>query len=540
MQNHGNFDMYLWMAVNQFFSKIEMTPFITYLAITYFLFDYCLKNQTEIIYTINKFLFPDKKKGIVILKSHSLTVNNIWGKTINKICYSDYFIAFHYYFQKNLHEIKGYSSFEERRIDSNLKIGLSNDKYEIPTKEHYVFLPIGNTKILIHKKLEIYCDILETIQKSKSSSENSDKNSEPAKSDEKIEIVFYRESYTSECSTKIIFNFLEECLKDYNKMFEESISKQFIYEYRGCESLSENDSHTKIDLIYDEYECLHNKDLDTNIFFDDKEKLLKYIEPFIFDPDRTNHPDEEKYKKAGYAFKAGLLFHGLPGCGKTSTIKGILKKTRRNGVLINLNRVKTNNELEKIFRNYTINNRVYTGKQLCFIIEDCDAFQNDFLKKRESQEIEEDTCFKKNNSKPEETLLEKIIVNSVSTNEFSKISSDKISLSTFLNILDGIIELHGVMIIFTTNHPEKIDPALLRPGRIDFQIEFKKCSTKTIKQMLSNHFSNLYLKPDLLKQLDDYIIEEKFSPAEVQAILFQNINDIEACIKQLIQKCHNK
>ena len=36
---------------------------------------------------------------------------------------------------------------------------------------------------------------------------------------------------------------------------------------------------------------------------------------------------EECYKNAGMTFKAGLLFHGYPGCGKTSTIKGILKST---------------------------------------------------------------------------------------------------------------------------------------------------------------------------------------------------------------------
>ncbi len=539
MRDSGNFDMYLWMAINQFLSKTEITPFIGLLIIIIFLANYYFNNQTMIIYTINKFFFPDKKKGLVTLRGHSLTMTNLWGKTINKTCYSDYFVAFHYYFQKNLYKIKGYQSFEERKIDSNLKV-IERKHNDIPTKEHYVFLPIGNTKILVNKNLEIYCDILETTENSKNSTDSSEKNSDPAKKTEKLEIIFYRESYTSESSTKVIFEFLDQCLKEYNKMFEESISKQFIYEYRGSESSSENDSNIKINLIYDEYECLHNKDLDTNIFFDDKEKLLKYIEPFIFDPDRLTHPDEEKYKKAGYAFKAGLLFHGLPGCGKTSTIKGILKKTRRNGVLINLNRVKTSSELEKIFRNYTINNRVYTGKQLCFIIEDCDAFQNDFLKKRDKELEEQELSFNKNKHDSEGSLLEKIIVNSVSTMDSNKSNSDRISLSTFLNILDGIIELHGVMIIFTTNHPEKIDPALLRPGRIDFQVEFKKCSTKTIKHMLSNHFSNLYLKQELLKQLDDYIIEEKFSPAEVQAILFQNINDIDSCIKQLIQKSHNK
>jgi len=54
----------------------------------------------------------------------------------------------------------------------------------------------------------------------------------------------------------------------------------------------------------------------------------------------------------------------------------------------------------------------------------------------------------------------------------SKKSTDsKMSLSTLLNSLDGIITPPGLIVIATTNHPEHIDPALLRPGRFDIQIE---------------------------------------------------------------------
>ena len=44
-------------------------------------------------------------------------------------------------------------------------------------------------------------------------------------------------------------------------------------------------------------------------------------------------------------------------------------------------------------------------------------------------------------------------------------------------VFDGLLEMPGRIIIITTNHPEKIDKALLRPGRIDRKIEFKKCTS---------------------------------------------------------------
>lgn len=44
---------------------------------------------------------------------------------------------------------------------------------------------------------------------------------------------------------------------------------------------------------------------------------------------------------------------------------------------------------------------------------------------------------------------------------------DKLDLSGLLNVLDGIVDTPGRIVIMTTNHPEKLDKALIRPGRID-------------------------------------------------------------------------
>ena len=59
------------------------------------------------------------------------------------------------------------------------------------------------------------------------------------------------------------------------------------------------------------------------------------------------------------------------------------------------------------------------------------------------------------------------------------------TLGCLLNIIDGILEIPGRIIILTTNYIDKIDKALLRPGRIDFNICLKYANIKITKEILS-------------------------------------------------------
>ena len=45
--------------------------------------------------------------------------------------------------------------------------------------------------------------------------------------------------------------------------------------------------------------------------------------------------------------------------------------------------------------------------------------------------------------------------------------SDRLDLAGLLNVLDGVVDCPNRILIMTTNHPEKLDAALIRPGRID-------------------------------------------------------------------------
>jgi chaperone BCS1 len=58
-----------------------------------------------------------------------------------------------------------------------------------------------------------------------------------------------------------------------------------------------------------------------------------------------------------------------------------------------------------------------------------------------------------------------------------------ISLSTLLNLLDGVNACEGRIVVMTSNHPERLDPALIRPGRIDVQVELPNATAHQIEQM---------------------------------------------------------
>ena len=106
---------------------------------------------------------------------------------------------------------------------------------------------------------------------------------------------------------------------------------------------------------------------------------------------------------------------------------------------------------------------------------------------------------------------------------------DKLDLATLLNVLDGVRETPGRIIILSTNHPERLDDALLRPGRFDLVIHFKKHDRTILKQ----HVAEFYDAP--LTEAEDHILsyqslDNKWTPAEVSQILFKHIEDrTEAC-----------
>jgi hypothetical protein len=204
--------------------------------------------------------------------------------------------------------------------------------------------------------------------------------------------------------------------------------------------------------------------------------------------------------------------------GKPSFIKAIANDTNRHIINILLKKNMTVSDLLSLFYDKKINiqdEKGFYGIEIpiyerLYILEDVDCLTDIVLKRELQDELKN---INKNNNF--ETQMKKQII--------EQNNEPIITLNHLLNILDGVIEHFGRIIIMTTNHIEKIDSALMRPGRFDSVIEFKHCSSKTITTMINHIFllndNDIELLPESTIQKYDNI----FTPAEVQEILLSNL-----------------
>ena len=153
------------------------------------------------------------------------------------------------------------------------------------------------------------------------------------------------------------------------------------------------------------------------------------------------------------------------------------------------------------------------------MLEDADCLTN-LVCSREYRDKEEK---EKEEDKDDELYFEK--------NMAKKMNADNpANMSDFLNILDGILEIEGRIIIMTTNYVERIDSALKRPGRFDSIIHFKNCSSQTIREMFEHIFG---FPPSFATEQYDRV----FTPAQIQEILLRNLDspmDVKMDLEQFI------
>ena len=128
-----------------------------------------------------------------------------------------------------------------------------------------------------------------------------------------------------------------------------------------------------------------------------------------------------------------------------------------------------------------------------------------------------------------------------------------ITLSGLLNVLDGLCSQEGRIVIMTSNSPEALDPAMIRPGRIDVKTYFGNASREVLANMFKHIFVRNPVESAQRKDVhidktssvpnDNYIGElatdfassvpsDMFSPAEVQGYLMAHRNDPEDAVQE--------
>lgn len=174
----------------------------------------------------------------------------------------------------------------------------------------------------------------------------------------------------------------------------------------------------------------------SNIFLNDNltEEIKEDVDRFL--------RSEEKYKSLGIKYKRTYLFYGPAGTGKSSLSSAIANHTHRNILSINLSKEMTDSTLIKLVAN--------RPERSIVLFEDIDCLFEEL-----NREVDETKSEKKDDSKI------------------------KITLSCLLNILDGAYTPNDCIFILTTNHINKLDPAIRRPGRTDMLLEISTPNKET-------------------------------------------------------------
>jgi len=161
-------------------------------------------------------------------------------------------------------------------------------------------------------------------------------------------------------------------------------------------------------------------------------------------------------------------------------------------------------------------------KETILVIEDIDAMIN-IVKTR--QEIKQET--KTYEEYTNELNKKKLTVEEWAL-ENNKDKINKITLSGLLNVIDGVFTCHGRILIMTTNHPEVLDSALIRPGRIDCKFLFSNCNKRQIGELYEVFFN----KSVNIEQLNN-IKNIDYSPAQITSIFLRYRNTPEIALEHL-------
>jgi chaperone BCS1 len=165
----------------------------------------------------------------------------------------------------------------------------------------------------------------------------------------------------------------------------------------------------------------------------EKEHLIEDIRKF--------RASKQRYSQLGIPYHRGYLLYGPPGTGKTSLVSALAAHFALSIYVVNLTDFNDRTLMNAV-------NQVPANSLLLF--EDIDCAKSGQSRRPESKE------------------------NAPTQPEKETAPANAVTLSGLLNVVDGFYAPTGVLFVMTTNHIEKLDRALLRPGRIDYKLYLGK------------------------------------------------------------------
>uniref|UniRef100_A0A6N2LKP1 AAA+ ATPase domain-containing protein n=1 Tax=Salix viminalis TaxID=40686 RepID=A0A6N2LKP1_SALVM len=223
---------------------------------------------------------------------------------------------------------------------------------------------------------------------------------------------------------------------------------------------------------------------------------------------------KEYFRSVGRAWKRGYLFYGPPGTGKSTLVAAIANYLRFNIYDLQLQGVRNDSQLRRILTS--------TTNRSILLIEDIDCSTKYSRPRNQKEDGKDDS------DDDDDDQLDK------------KISFDPgVTLSGLLNFIDGLWSSCGDerIIIFTTNYKEKLDPALLRPGRMDVHVYMGHCTPAAFKKLASTYLG--IKEHALFKCIEDLIQRTVITPAEVAQQLMKYDNP-QGALQSLVEFINTK
>lgn len=186
---------------------------------------------------------------------------------------------------------------------------------------------------------------------------------------------------------------------------------------------------------------------------------------------------EDDYVRKGIPWRRGYCLYGPPGTGKTSLAIALANYLKRD---LRVFERGLHNDLPSIL----------SGDNGLCLVEDIDTLSSVVKERKESKALIVKSGKKKKKKKADDE---------------PDSTTTMFTLGEILNALDGVKSGHGAIVLVTTNHVDSLDPALLRPGRIDMLCEMTYMTRTEWDMLCESYFGELLPCP-----------EGRYTAAEVQ------------------------
>lgn len=232
--------------------------------------------------------------------------------------------------------------------------------------------------------------------------------------------------------------------------------------------------------------------------------------------------NKTEYARTGRPWNYTVLNEGPPGVGKTKLVKSIAAYTGRTLVVLDLQHIESLRMLYEAFHSSVLGGEHLEHTKRLYYIPEVDTQIHNHLKQRTIM--------------PEKPII-------VLDDKESKDKDDKKSLwkgpkrptlGEVLNILDGIPERHGHIIVIDTNHMNELDAALIRPGRVDRILSWGKMTAASMRRFLENFYRETI-------PADVVFPERKYTAAELQACVhrFPTLDEFLASVNMTREKLNS-